>query len=179
MIKQQKRHHPPRLAFLVRLVHQALRQELDAAVRELGLSMPQVAVLAAIRRRSGTSNAELARVAFVSAQSMGEILADLEAQRLITRKKDRNNGRILRTALTRPGLAALARADRKIDRVETQLTDALGATDSALLRGLLQRCVAALQTGARGSLAGNIRGHGHTLIAVLDRRVTAPPGKTP
>jgi DNA-binding MarR family transcriptional regulator len=138
--------HPQRLAFLIRLVHQAIRRELDAAVRGLGLTMPQVSVLAALTRRSGASNADLARAAFVSAQSMGEILASLEEEALINRTVDKQNNRVLRTTLSAKGAAALKRADREIERIERRTTDALGASDAAVLRALLQRCAAALQS---------------------------------
>ena len=138
--------HPQRLAFLIRLVHQAIRRELDAAVRGLGLTMPQVAALSALARRSGASNADLARAAFVSAQSMGEILASLEEEALINRAVDKQNNRVLRTTLSAKGAAALKRADREIERIERRITDALGASDAAVLRALLQRCAAALQS---------------------------------
>ena len=137
--------HPQRVAFLIRLVHQALRRELDTAVRALGLTMAQVGALAALTRRAGASNADLARAAFVSPQSMGEIVAGLEQQGLIGRTLDEMNNRVLRTVLTARGVSALKRADRKIERLEARLAAALGPRDAADLRNLLQRCADALQ----------------------------------
>jgi DNA-binding MarR family transcriptional regulator len=139
---------PRRLAFLIRLVHQALRHELDSSVRPLGLTMPKVAVLAALKRRAGASSAELARAAFVSAQSMGEVLASLEAEGLISKAPDGGNNRILRAAITAKGAAAMQRADRQIERVEERLVAALGPADARVLRELLQRCADALHGDA-------------------------------
>jgi hypothetical protein len=63
------------LIVLIRTLHQALRAALDDALRGTDHTLPQQAVMATLARIPGASNAELARQAFVSPQSMGVAVA--------------------------------------------------------------------------------------------------------
>ena len=56
----------------------ALRNAMDAALRPLHLTVPQYACLELLGQRPGLSNAELARGAFVTRQSMNVLLQALE-----------------------------------------------------------------------------------------------------
>jgi DNA-binding MarR family transcriptional regulator len=135
--------HRPRLAFLIKTLQQALRLELDAALRPVGLTVPQMAVLAMLLRHPGASNAELARATFVAPQSMGETFQSLEKQSLVVRAADPHNARIRRAMLTPKGLRALKAANVEVEAVEARLVAALGPGDERVLRGLLERCIAA------------------------------------
>ena len=138
--------HEPRLAFLIKTVHQAIRTEADAALRPIGLSLPQLAALAMLTQTPGASNADLARAAFVSPQSMGEVLDVMATSGFIRRTPDSRNGRVLRTTLTRKGKQMLKSADTALSRVENRLVAALTADEERLMRQLLVRCADALRT---------------------------------
>src|SRR4051812_12389106 len=97
------------LTVLIKIVHQALRAQLDAALRDAGLTLPQLALLMTLVKSPGASNAELARGAFVSPQSMGELLAPLKKQGLIEQAVHPKNARILQATVTAKGLKALRR----------------------------------------------------------------------
>lgn len=56
---------------------------MDEALRSLGLTAPQYAVLSAVELEAGISNARLARAAFVTPQTVQGILANLERQGLL------------------------------------------------------------------------------------------------
>jgi DNA-binding MarR family transcriptional regulator len=135
------------LTYLIKTVHQALRTELDEGLREFGLTLPQMAVLSTLKHIPGASSAELARAAFVSPQTMGELLATLERGQLIERTADPRNARVLRTTLTTQGLHAHERGGAVVARVESRLGSALSADEQRLLREFLGRCAAALGAG--------------------------------
>src|SRR5262245_16884736 len=87
------------LTYLIKTVHQALRSELDDGLRDAGLTLPQMAVLSTLKHIPG-HRARSLRAAFVSPQTMSELLATLERGRLIERTPDSRNSRVLRTMLT-------------------------------------------------------------------------------
>src|SRR5207237_1174791 len=125
-------------------VHQALRADLDEALRDAGLTLPQLAVMVTLARSPGASNAELARGAFVSPQTMGELLAPLKKQGLIEQAVHPKNARVLQAKLTARGLKALKQGGAKVARVEARLEAAFTPQEHRQLRSSLERCAAAL-----------------------------------
>jgi DNA-binding MarR family transcriptional regulator len=144
----RKRNHTPggqdSLIVLVKTLNQALRGALDDALRGTGHTLPQQAVMATLARLPGASNAQLARAAFVSPQSMGEILQSLEAKGWVARSPSPTNARVLETKLTPAGMRAVASAGAELAKVEDRLTAALSASEERELRSLLGRCLKAL-----------------------------------
>lgn len=132
------------LIVLIRTVQQALRSELDAALREVELTLPQLAALAALSQSPGASNAELARAAFITPQSMGEVLVSLLEGGFVERKPDPDNARVLRATLTPAGLRMLGRGGKAASQVEARLVAALTAEEQRILRAALERCLSAL-----------------------------------
>jgi DNA-binding MarR family transcriptional regulator len=129
-----------RVGYLLKRAQHALRVRMDAALRPLGLTTPQYAVLCAVEREPGISNAALARAAFVTAQSMQGIVANLERDGLIAREADPDHGRILRSLLTAKGRTVLARAHTAANAVDSAMTAGMSATETARLAALLARC---------------------------------------
>ena len=136
------------LSVLIKTVHQALRAELDQALRDARLTLPQLAVLVTLAKTPGASNAELARGAFVSPQSMGELLAPLKKQGLIEQVAHPTNARILQARLTARGSQALKAGGAKVARVDAKLAAAFTAEEHEKFKQGLERCAAAL-TGTR------------------------------
>ena len=62
------------LGYLLKQAASTLRSSMDAALRPLGLTVPQYACLELLAQRPGLSNSELARGAFVTRQSMNVLL---------------------------------------------------------------------------------------------------------
>ena len=77
----------------------ALRVAMDDALRVPRMTMPQYIVLSSVEAESGISNARLARAAFVTAQTVQEVLANLEYDGLLERDADPHHDRILRSEL--------------------------------------------------------------------------------
>lgn len=129
-----------RLAFLLKRAQHAMRTRIDDTLRPLKLTAPQFAVLAAVDVDPGLSNAELARLAFVTAPTMQGILTNLERDGLLARTPHPQHGRILRSELTDRGREALQQARQQVEEVERLLADALGREDAVRFADMLSRC---------------------------------------
>lgn len=129
------------LGYALKRAQHAMRQHMDRQLRELGLSAPQYAVLASVEREPGASNAQLARLAFVTPQTMQAMLVKLEQAGLIVRQPDAAHGRIQRTLLTPRGQQVLQQAHRAAQTSES-LARAAASGDAV---AMLQRVAAALE----------------------------------
>jgi DNA-binding MarR family transcriptional regulator len=148
-----------RFGYAVKLAQHALRIRMDEALRPLGLTAPQYAVLSAVELDSGLSNASLARAAFVTPQTMQGILANLEREKLLVRRADPNHGRILRTRLTGLGRKALSRAHYIVSAVEGTVIAAIGAEEAEQMTPLLLQCAKALAQADKLRPDTNARRH--------------------
>src|SRR6185437_9295499 len=97
----------PSLIYAVGRVNQGIRREMRAHLAGFSLSVQEYTTLSVLAVRPGLSNAQLARRALVTPQSMIEILSKLESRRLVRRTVDPANARVLRAELTRAGTALL------------------------------------------------------------------------
>jgi DNA-binding MarR family transcriptional regulator len=134
--------HPmaDRLGYVLKRAQHALRTSMDDKLSDLGVTTAQFNVLSAVERQPGISNASLARGAFVTAQSMLGIVANLEKMRLLHRTPHHTHGRIMQSELTRKGAKVLASARDAIADVEKRMTVGFTAEEIATLRSMLQRC---------------------------------------
>lgn len=133
------------LGLLVKHVQQALRSEIEQALAGSGLTLPQAAVLSALRFRPGQSNAELARGGFMRPQSMSEVLEAMVAAGLVTRRPHPAGGRALLLELTSDGARALRAVDAAMGGVEARMVRDLSPAEQDRLRDLLDRCLSALR----------------------------------
>jgi DNA-binding MarR family transcriptional regulator len=134
--------HPmaDRLGYVLKQAQHALRTSMDEKLSHLGVTTAQFNVLSAVQRQPGISNACLARGAFVTAQSMLGIVANLEKMRLLHRTPHQTHGRIMQSELTEKGTDVLASARQAIDDVEKCMTVGFTAEEIRTLRSMLQRC---------------------------------------
>jgi DNA-binding MarR family transcriptional regulator len=133
-----------RIGYMLKRVQAALRARMDEVLRPHGLTAPQLAVLAALEREGGLSNAELARRAFVRPQTMVRILVNLEALGLVSREPHPTHGRLLPASLTRKGERMVAAGRAGVEEVERALLADLGEEERRQLLDLLLRCALAL-----------------------------------
>jgi DNA-binding MarR family transcriptional regulator len=135
---------PPRLSYLVFRLERRIRAHLDEALARHGVTTTEYMALSELRLRDGPSSAQLARIAFVSAQAMNLVIRDLERRGLVHRRPDPRGGRILRVGLTRAGLTTLRRCDRALDQIEQVMLAALDDQERKALAGHLAECARAL-----------------------------------
>jgi DNA-binding MarR family transcriptional regulator len=144
---------------LIRDVHWALRAALDEALAPHGLTLRQVGVLMALKRSPGLSNAELARGAFMTPQSMVELLSSMEGAGLVVRRPHPGGGRVLQAELTPAGTAALAACRSTMRETEDRLLADLSVGEQRELRALLARWLQSLRGYVpAGARARRVRG---------------------
>lgn len=139
------------IGYNLKITQHRLRLRLNAELAQLGITAPQNAVLLAVAGNPRISNAELARAAFVTPQTMQAILVNLQRSGLITRKSHPDHGRVIMTELTEAGLKAVADGAKAADAVEKQMLSTLSSEETRLLCELLKRCAAALDDKSSGS----------------------------
>lgn len=127
------------LGYALKRAQQAMRSHLDGKLRAVGLTTPQYSVLAGLEISGGLSNAELARRAFVTPQTMQAIIVTLERAGLIERMDHPVHGRVRTTELTTAGRTTLRAAHEIAASAEAVARTAVAPADpesvySALLR---------------------------------------------
>jgi DNA-binding MarR family transcriptional regulator len=129
-----------RLGHMVKSLEQELSGAKDAALRPMGLTVPQYSALLVIADTPGISGAELARRCLVTPQTMTTVLGNLTVKGLIERRTVPGQGRAMETTITAAGKRLLTRADKKILEVEELLNGQLSKADQQSLRKLLEKC---------------------------------------
>jgi DNA-binding MarR family transcriptional regulator len=133
------------IGFALKQAQQALRTRMDSGLREIGLTTPQYAVLAFLEAEAGASNAELARRAFVTPQTMQAILVGLERAGVIVRTPHPEHGRVQTTELTALGRETLEAASGIVADAEARLRDAVAPLAPQLITTTLLRIAEALR----------------------------------
>lgn len=128
------------IGYALKRAQQALRSHMDRALKDLGLTAPQYAVLASLEAESGASNAALSKRAFVTPQTMQGMLVKLERAGLIARKPDAEHGRIQRTLLTKEGKRAVAAAHVLVSRSEALAESAIAPFAKKDVLAMLKNC---------------------------------------
>jgi DNA-binding MarR family transcriptional regulator len=139
----------PTLLYLVGRIARVVRRAIGAVLKAQGLSVNQYTTLSVLDRRSGLSNAQLARRSLVSPQSMNEVLLTLEDMGLVRRRAHPDHGRILQARLTAKGRALLASCDADVRAVEARMVSGLADDDRRALRSALISGIRSLQGGLR------------------------------
>ncbi|HEY5981250.1 MAG TPA: MarR family transcriptional regulator [Microlunatus sp.] len=106
-----------------------------------GINPRQFSVLALIAADPGLSQAELARRALVTPQSMSEMLTRLEAAGLAHRS-DTTAGRSAQVAITEDGRATLAAAYPQVLRLQQESLAALDPVEQRELGRMLAKVIA-------------------------------------
>lgn len=132
------------IGYNLKVTQHRLRQRLESELNKVGITAAQNAVLLTVSSNPRVSNADLARDAFVTPQTMQAILVNLERAGLITRSPHPDHGRVIMTELTKAGQKAVAEGIKAADAVERKMLSALSADEAEQLRQLLKRCSTAL-----------------------------------
>jgi len=133
------------IGFALKRAQQALRTHMDTRLRDIGLTTPQYAVLASLEVEPGASNADLARLAFVTPQTMQTILVSLTRAELVARAPHAEHGRVQTTALTAKGRKALEAASTIVAAAEARVRQAAAPLDPAAVTAMLLRTADALR----------------------------------
>jgi len=135
--------------YVVGRVNQGIRRAMRVGLRPWGLSVQQYTTLSILAARPDLSNAQLARRALVTPQSMLEILAALERRGLVQRRADPTHSQILRATLTPTGHALLKTADPAVEEIHAQIFDGLSVAERAAAERALRRAMGRLSSAAQ------------------------------
>src|SRR5512143_3499761 len=104
-----KRGPAGHLGYLVRQANVAVRGAMERALAELGVTSPQFGVLTMVVAYPGLSGADLARLTFLTPQTINVIVGNLERNGAIAKTAHAEHGRILQLGATAKGRVLLKR----------------------------------------------------------------------
>jgi DNA-binding MarR family transcriptional regulator len=129
-----KRGPEGHLGYLVRQAHAAVRAAMEKALADIEVTPPQFAVLTMIVAYPGISGAELARLTFLTPQTINVIVRNLVRGGLVEKSADAVHGRILRLGATAKGQALLKRCRARVQEIEGRIAGLLGREEERVVR---------------------------------------------
>lgn len=129
------------LGYILKRAQQSLRIRVDTQLKAIEITLPQYAVLSNVAISPGISNADLAKAAFVTPQTMQGILSTLEKRNLLERSKDPEHGRRLMTQLTAEGQITMEAARIEMLKVEAMMMDSISAHNIEQTTQTLLKCI--------------------------------------
>lgn len=139
-----KRGEDGHLGYLLRQAAGAFRLGVERALADLNVTPPQFAVLTMVAAYPGLSNADLARLALLTPQTVSLIVANLERAGALVRTRHAVHGRIRHLDLSEAGQGLLARCRVRVDALERDLVRELAPAEERVVR----RWLAAIAGGA-------------------------------
>lgn len=144
---------------LLKNLHHSVRQAVDEAFRlqRIDMSFAHFVALLTLEYEPGVVGAELARRAFVTAQTMNTILRRLERDGDIARRPHPDKARADSWSLTKSGQVRLDRAKIIAEAVWMRMMSVLKQAEVKQLQNMLERCIQGLDVqlnGARASKTG-------------------------
>lgn len=133
-------------AMLLVLLGKRLRDEIDAGLKELGLSMRHFSALGHLDGHPGLSYSELARRAGITVQSIQSTLTQLESLGAIERRTEPGRGRTAELHVTERGRALLGKGREVVRAADERVLAAAGEDErtlNAVLGKLLRATVSA------------------------------------
>ncbi|RWA73015.1 MarR family transcriptional regulator [Mesorhizobium sp.] len=142
-----KRGEQGYIGYLLRQAAGAYRLRVERALGEFGVTQPQFATLTMLSAYPGISNADLARLAVLTPQTVSVIVANLERAGSLVRKPHAVHGRIQHLDLSDSGRALLKKCRERVQKLERELTAGLSATEEHAVRRWLVGVATADATG--------------------------------
>jgi len=126
------------IGYRLKLAQHALRLRMDRLLSERNLTMAQYIALLLIEVSPQITNAEIARRAFVTPQTMHRIVTDIESAGLVVASAAPNNKRELLRSLTDRGMELVKYAHQVARKVETEMLRGLSEKELEHFGGFLQ-----------------------------------------
>lgn len=131
---ENKRGEDGYLGYLLRQAAGAYRHRMDRALADLDVTPPQFSIMTMIHAYPGISNADIARLALLTPQTVSVIIGNLKRSNRIRRLPHDVHGRILQIELTDTGLTMLRQCRKRVHALEAELADGFSAGDQAVIR---------------------------------------------
>ena len=138
----------PRISYVVARLERAVRAAVNERVRPHGLTTLQYTTLSVLGARGQPlSNAQLARRAYMTPQSMIEVIDALERKGLIRRDPHPSHRRVFPATMTAKGVRVLKACDAAVEQMEEEMLAGLSIDERESLLVGLKACVRALHAG--------------------------------
>jgi DNA-binding MarR family transcriptional regulator len=140
-----KRGEQGYLGYLLRQAHAAVRLKMERTLADLGVTSPQFAVLTMLNAYPGLSGADVARLTFLTPQTVGVIIRNLDRDGAIVMTPHPVHGRIQQWTLTPRGATLLKACRERVIELEKRLARGLDAKAEASIRHWLADVATELQ----------------------------------
>ena len=138
----------PGVSYAVARLHQRLFASITERVAPYGLTTLQFTTLSVLSRHGAPlSTSQLARRAFMTPQSMSEVIHALERKGLIKRNPHPNHRRTLPATLTAKGRRVLAECDDAVSEFEDSMLAGVSEKDRAAFLEMVKTAVRNLGGG--------------------------------
>ncbi|QIP09979.1 MarR family winged helix-turn-helix transcriptional regulator [Bradyrhizobium symbiodeficiens] len=144
-VGEGKRGEQGYLGYLLRQAHAAVRLTMERTLADLGVTSPQFAVLTMLNSYPGLSGADVARLTFLTPQTVGVIIRNLERDGAIVMTPHPVHGRIQQWTLTKRGKTLLRACRERVIALEKRLAGGLDAKAEASIRRWLANVATELQ----------------------------------
>ena len=142
-----KRGPAGHLGYLVRQANVAVRGAMERVLAELDVTSPQFAVLTMVAAYPGLSGADIARLTFLTPQTINVIVGNLEKAGAIAKTAHAEHGRILQLGVTARGRAVLRKCRTRVEVLEEQMAGLLGRNEEKVVRRWLSSVAEKLAEG--------------------------------
>lgn len=115
-----------RLGTHIRRIARLIIDAKAAALRPLGLTVPQYTTLLSVRHLEPTSAAQLARNGMGTPQAAATMLSTLESKGLISRRPSPMHQKLIEVRLTALGAKTIDEADELAAGIEARLREGIG-----------------------------------------------------
>lgn len=122
------------IGYLLRQAAAVYRLRIERALSDLGVTHPQFVVMTMLKAYPGRSNADIARVALLTPQTINVIVANLERAGHVERRAHEIHGRIRQIDLTSSGLKLLQSCRVRVQAVEDETARNISHDDLEALR---------------------------------------------
>jgi DNA-binding MarR family transcriptional regulator len=147
-VEQTRPRAEPGISYAVARLHQRLFASITERVTPYGLTTLQFTTLSVLSRHGAPlSTSQLARRAFMTPQSMSEVIHALERNGLIQRNPHPNHRRTLPATVTAKGRRVLAACDEAVAEFEDSMLEGFSEKDRAVFLDMVMAAVRNLGGG--------------------------------
>ena len=143
-----------RVSYLLRRVSAMLMDDLASSLWALELRPVEASILVVVAGNPGCKQAQIGRTLDIQAANLAPLIGTLVVRGLLA--KSRMDGRSQSVVLTTSGKVAAKRAERIMDQIDKQVSDALGEVNYHELAGRLRALLALSVNSQTSREAGDV-----------------------
>ena len=129
-----KRGEEGHLGYLLRQAAGVHRLRMERALADFGVTPPQFSALTMLAAYPGASNADLARLAILTPQTLSVIIGNLLRGGTVTRRQHEVHGRIQHLELSEKGRLLLAKCRKRVHKIDRELMQDLTPAQEQQIR---------------------------------------------